>query len=944
MLLVDRPDGYYNPAEERFVTILAEDLGIPGFDVMMLRYTVLELSTAVKPFLLAYLLEQYDRVCYFDPDIYFYHPTDEIWEALEHNAIVLTPHLTGPLDDGAMPDEPYIMKAGVYNLGFIGLSRHPQTAEFLDWWQSKMFKRCIVAVEEGLFVDQRWVDLVPGRFSSVYIHRDPGCNVAYWNLYHRHVTLENGKYMVNGVPLKFYHFSGFSPEHPHTLSKHQTRYELDDLPVVKRLFEDYAERLRANGYDVVKHWPYAYSEHNVAGMKLPDAARALWRRFEVSDPAWEPPGVAEGKDFVTALLEWLNEPVDDSHALPVTRLAMEVYHQRPDVQRAFPDVLGQDRMGFVRWFVTDGREELELDDFFVRPMAGYLANFSSQGGAREVFADEEGASGVKLPEVARVLWRQFEVSDPAWKPPGVAEGEDFVVALMEWCNEPVDDSRLMVTQLAMEVYRQRPDVQRAFPDVLGRDRARFVRWFVTHGKEELELDDVFVQPMVERLNELPLNGKLESVYRLFTRWLFCTGIGWYIERVLGQELVIRIRRFFTHSEVPPSPPQQLGVAPSLPAPTPRSPRVGTKLQRGVNVVGYLRDETGVGESARATIRALHHHHFPLAWTMVQSYHARKNDDSVLHLPQGHPYDINLFCVNADQMGVVYNELGAGFFAGKYNIGYWFWELDRLPEEWLDRFDYLDEVWVGSHFVQNALARVSPLPVVIMGVEIDRRSVRVTRAMLGLPEDKFIFLFAFDMLSVFERKNPLAVVNAYRRAFGPHFRDTALVIKVTKLDMFPEHRDRLREAVAEVAGILIDGYLDRPQLDGLFAACDAYVSLHRSEGFGMTIAEAMSMGKPVIATDYSGNTDFMNVTNSYPVRYELVELEEDCGPYKKGNVWAEPDVEHAAYLMRRVFENPGEASLIGARAARDIEQWYGRDAMARKIIERLEAIAAFAGVG
>jgi len=295
-------------------------------------------------------------------------------------------------------------------------------------------------------------------------------------------------------------------------------------------------------------------------------------------------------------------------------------------------------------------------------------------------------------------------------------------------------------------------------------------------------------------------------------------------------------------------------------------------------VGYLRDETGVGESARATMRALHHRDFPLAWTMVKSHTARKNDQSVLHLPQGHPYDINLLYVNADQMVTVYNELGPEFFADKYNIGYWAWELERFPEEWHDRFRYLDEVWVGSRFVQNTLAHVSPIPIVIMGVGMDRQ---------------------------------------------PTF-----------------NREPLEQAVASVSGILIDGYLDRSELDGLFNACDVYVSLHRSEGFGMTIAEAMSLGKPVIATDYAGNTDYMNVSNSYPVEYRLIELEQDYGPYKKGQVWADPDLNHAAAQMRRVFENYDEALRKGKRAADDIKHRYGSEAMARKIIERLNTVLSW----
>jgi glycosyltransferase involved in cell wall biosynthesis len=427
-------------------------------------------------------------------------------------------------------------------------------------------------------------------------------------------------------------------------------------------------------------------------------------------------------------------------------------------------------------------------------------------------------------------------------------------------------------------------------------------------------------------------GLVAGLYQTATSWLFRIGVGRRIERLFGARLVDRVRSVFIGPDLSgPVVPSRLPPLGTLPA---------EEGRLGLNVVGYLSDETGVGENARATLRALHGQDFPVAWTMVKSHAARQNDESVLHLPQGHPYNTNLFCVNADQANVVYDELGVGFFAGKYNIGYWHWELQRFPEAWRDRFQHLDEIWVGSHFVQNTLAHVSPIPVITMGVGVhEPPDSDVTREMLRLPEDKFIFLFVFDMLSFIERKNPFGLIEAYRRAFGPGFHDTSLVIKVTKLDQFPEYRDPLERAVASVSGNLMDGYLERSELDGLFNVCDAYVSLHRSEGFGLTIAEAMGLGKPAIATAYSGNADFMNVTNSYPVEYHLVELEQDYGPYREGNMWADPDLDHAAAQMRRVLENRDEAVRKGMRAAADIKRWYGSEAMAQRMIERLNVISS-----
>lgn len=805
VLLVDRPDGHFDPTQEAFTTILVEDIGIPQFTAMAFRYTLLELSTAVKPFFLQYLFNTYpyDALCYVDPDIYFYRRADDvIWNILRESALLLTPHLTGPLDEEHNPDELLILRSGTYNLGFIGLARRPQTMEFLAWWAEKLTRYCVVDHDRGFFVDQRWVDLVPGRFSGVYIQQDPGCNVAYWNLYHRNVVRVGETWMVNGRPLTFFHFSGFSPARPEILSKYQNRYEFDDLPHVRALFDAYCARMLANGYHEVKAWPNVYAQLVTEGVRIPDGARYLWRSFEIRDPHWNPLGNTSDATFLPALLAWLDEPVDAETPL-ITRLALAVHQQQPWLQQQFHDVLGHDRVAYARWYVTS--------------------------------------------------------------------------------------------------------VEQAF-----------------------QFDPHFVQAMAESLRET-VSFKTRY-YQRFTGYLFRVGVGQKIEAVLGQRLIGRIRDMFVPHTAGPAATQPLPPQSPSPAPVTAKPD-------GVNIIGYLRDETGVGESARATMRTLASAGYPLAWTIVTSSQARQNDTSVLHMPQGHPYAVNLFYVNADQMETTYHELGADFFAGKYNIATWFWELEYFPQEWRDRLQYLDELWVGSHFVQRTLAPLAPFPVVAMGVPVTARPPSsITRADLGLPDDRFLFLFTFDMLSFIERKNPYAVIEAYRRAFAPDFAGVQLVIKVTRLEQFPDHAARLKAEMASVGGVLIDRYLDRPELDGLFQACDAYVSLHRSEGFGMTLAEAMCMGKPVIATHYGGSADFTTVANSYPVAYRLVELEQDYGPYSQGQVWADADVGHAAELMHHVAKHPEEARAKGQRAQADMELWYGHTAMARKMMARLQLVA------
>jgi glycosyltransferase involved in cell wall biosynthesis len=307
----------------------------------------------------------------------------------------------------------------------------------------------------------------------------------------------------------------------------------------------------------------------------------------------------------------------------------------------------------------------------------------------------------------------------------------------------------------------------------------------------------------------------------------------------------------------------------------------------------------------------------------------------------HPYDVNLLCVDAAQHFAIMSHLGANLFEERYNIGAWAWELPRFPEKWYDRFAYYDEVWVATSFIANALAPISPVPVVrippvlVAGTLAYRDS---GRRQLSVPSEQFVYLFVFDFHSHMERKNPLALIDAFTRAFAPS-EPVRLVIKCVNAD---SDREGFAAMSARAQGYPIDiytGYWPSQRLRDLMEACDAYVSLHRSEGTGLTITDAMALGKPVIATSWSGNMDFMDVSNSFPVRYELVELQRNVGPYRAGEVWADPSVEHAAELMRLVFEDREGARARGRAAKREIEANYSEEKVAALIRQRFEVVAS-----
>lgn len=357
-------------------------------------------------------------------------------------------------------------------------------------------------------------------------------------------------------------------------------------------------------------------------------------------------------------------------------------------------------------------------------------------------------------------------------------------------------------------------------------------------------------------------------------------------------------------------------------------------ENGIQISGYFRAEMGVGELGRNTVKAVNASGIPYSTATVTDVIHRQNLD--FQEKKGGAHRVNIICMNADSLVHFVYRMGSDYFKDRYTIAVWAWELEEFPPDFDESFEYVDEIWACSEFTRNAVATRGLKPVFALPVTVETAEVveAFDRSDHGIP-DAYMFLFCFDLLSIFERKNPLAVIDAFKMAFAPN-EGPVLVIKALNGDKRLADLEKIRfRAKGRSDIIVLTKYLDHAQNVSLYEACNCYVSLHRSEGLGLTIAEAMSHGKPVIATEYSGNLDFMNNDNSYLVPFTYGEVPEGSEPYRVGARWADPDVTEAAKIMRHVYQHQEEATIIGNRARQDILDRHSAQVTSAFITDRYE---------
>jgi glycosyltransferase involved in cell wall biosynthesis len=374
-----------------------------------------------------------------------------------------------------------------------------------------------------------------------------------------------------------------------------------------------------------------------------------------------------------------------------------------------------------------------------------------------------------------------------------------------------------------------------------------------------------------------------------------------------------------------------------------------ELRPGVLFIGYAEGALGLGQAFRANLDGAEAAGFPFA-----VYPFQGGIETRLIVPymqhrcdKDHPYKVNVIQVAPDFVPQVFKTLGRELTAKSYNILCTYWELAKAPKEWREHLANIDEIWAPNKFIADAFAYIFAGPIVIMPPAMeDTGGAHPGRAYFGLEEGRFYFMFSFDYYSSPFRKNPLGVLEAFQRAFPLGTENVGLVIKSTGApDHYPDMKAVIADAMARDPRIVsFDRSMPREEVLGLIRSSDSYVSLHRAEGFGLGMAEAMTFGRIVIGTGYSGSADFLTDETGYPVPYKLRPLEAHEYPWSRGQQWAEPDQDAAVEIMRQAVANPAEGKQRGERAREYVLHRYNPAAAGEAMRKRLDVLYGNGGTG
>lgn len=561
-----------------------------------------------------------------------------------------------------------------------------------------------------------------------------------------------------------------------------------------------------------------------------------------------------------------------------------------------------------------------------------------------------------IPEM-RALYRRLTRSNTRSR----AElfGEDYAIYNAVTPALPTD-RQAPITNMMYEVWCARPDLQSAFPLQSRGDRFEFLRWWADTAAKEHNVTTPMLEPASDALRHRPAKrGQAHRPYRarrlaseiertianVTTRVGFSRDLG--IRRTYRRlPIVWRIRvREFLGLPVPrgASTLRFLESTVQLSRGASQAPR--RSLRHGAGVFGYLNMASGVGEAGRRTYQALARVEIPCSAHGIPG-HAPTPGSSIYPVGGVSDYYVNIFQLNADNTMMLDSLVDVRNLEGTYRIGYWAWELPVFPRAWLAALENVDEIWAPSEFVAHAVRQCTKKPVFRVPHPVpERASPYMDRKSFGLPEGALVFLSAFDFNSFAARKNPLGSITAFREAF-PRGREgnEVLVVKCHGQGAGKQARDEMVSRLrAEPDIIVIDETLSPEEMLGLQSQSDVFLSLHRSEGFGLNIAEMMLLGKPVVATNFSGNVDFLDDTCGMPIGFSMVPVREGEYPFGKGQWWSEPDIASAATAIKRLAADRDLRKSLGDRGRARMLERFSYQVVGRKMAERIDQICLLRGI-
>lgn len=365
-----------------------------------------------------------------------------------------------------------------------------------------------------------------------------------------------------------------------------------------------------------------------------------------------------------------------------------------------------------------------------------------------------------------------------------------------------------------------------------------------------------------------------------------------------------------------------------------------KEKPGIDIIGFPKGQLGIGEQTRSLARVAMAAGYKI--NLIDLYHPTdriKNDDMEFQSLIGDTFKfpIRIYSITQNLAAALIYRNGINFYDSTHNIFHFAWEFSQRPTELDSILRFADEIWGISTFTSSSFQNPFGIPVKTMPNSILPLSfVRRTRDYFGLPSDKFLFSCAFDFNSYLTRKNPMAVLEAFLKAFGDDPK-VGLVIKTSYSEKGNPHWASMMQQIQAHKNIhIIDTVLSKEDIYALYDSCNAYISLHRSEGFGLGIAENMLLEKPVICTGYSGNMDFCSPETSFIVDFSLVKVPDGDYPFSKDCLWAEPAIDSAVKQMRYVIENQNESALLAKKGKKVIVDHFSPTALSHKFNALMES--------